>query len=51
MGELLLAIEENRQPSNNARDNLRSLALCFAAVQSADSGRAVSPADVRGLAI
>jgi predicted dehydrogenase len=43
MGELLKAIEENRQPLNNARDNLQSLALCFAAVHSADT---VSPVDV-----
>jgi predicted dehydrogenase len=49
MGELLSAIEENRQPSNNARDNLRSLALCFAAVKSADTGHAVSPDSIRSL--
>ena len=30
MAELLCAIEENREPINNARDNLRGLALCFA---------------------
>ncbi|MEZ5303482.1 MAG: Gfo/Idh/MocA family oxidoreductase [Verrucomicrobiales bacterium] len=41
MGELLCAIEEDRAPLNNARDNLRSLALCFAAVRSADSGEPV----------
>ncbi len=35
MGELLCAIEENRAPENNARDNLRGLALCFAAIESA----------------
>jgi predicted dehydrogenase len=43
MGELLCAIEEGRQPSNNARDNLVSLALCFAAAKSADSGRPQIP--------
>lgn len=32
MAELLCAIEEGREPSNNARDNLRSLELCFAAI-------------------
>ncbi|MGH9838896.1 MAG: Gfo/Idh/MocA family oxidoreductase, partial [Blastocatellia bacterium] len=37
MGELLSAIEEDRTPSNNARDNLRGLSLCFAAVASARS--------------
>ncbi|OPZ16096.1 MAG: Inositol 2-dehydrogenase [candidate division BRC1 bacterium ADurb.BinA364] len=47
MGELLCAIEENREPSNNARANLRSLALCFAAMQSADTGLAVKPGDAR----
>ena len=37
MGELLCAIEENRQPYNNARDNLRSLQLAQAAIQSANN--------------
>lgn len=39
MGELLCAIEQNRTPDNNAADNLRSMAICFAAVKSAESGR------------
>jgi len=47
MGELLCAIEENREPANSARDNLGSLALCFAAMASADSGRPVIPAEIR----
>lgn len=34
MAELLCAIEGQREPENNARDNLRSLELCFAAVAS-----------------
>jgi len=38
MGELLCAIEEGREPNNNARDNMRSLKLCFNAIQSADKG-------------
>lgn len=38
MGELLCAIEEDREPVHNASDNLRGLALCFAAVESADTG-------------
>ena len=46
MGELLCAIEQNREPSNSARGNLRSLALCYAAVKSADTGRAVTPSKV-----
>lgn len=38
MGELLCAIEADREPSNSARDNLDSLALCFAALAAADTG-------------
>jgi predicted dehydrogenase len=49
MGELLRAIEEDREPSNSARNNLRSLALCFAAVRAADTGRAQVPGRVRRL--
>lgn len=41
MGELLAAIEEDRLPLHNARENLRSLALSFAAIRSAEEGRAV----------
>ncbi len=43
MGELLCAIEENREPLHGARGNLDSLALCFAALASADSGQPVTP--------
>ena len=46
MGELLCSIEENRNPSNNARHNIGSLELCFAAMASADSGRPVVPGSV-----
>lgn len=49
MGELLCAIEENREPVNSARENLRSLALCFAAVKAADTGTAQTPGKVRRL--
>ena len=41
MGELLCAIEDDREPCHGARDNLRSLELCFAALKSADSGQPV----------
>ena len=41
MGELLCAIEEDREPENAAADNLKSLATCFAALESADEGRVV----------
>lgn len=37
MMELLSAIANKRMPENNARDNLKSLALCFAAMRSADT--------------
>ncbi len=51
MGELLRAIEEGRRPLNNARDNLNSLALCFAAVASADQGRPIVPGEIRSISI
>jgi predicted dehydrogenase len=38
MGELLCAIEENREPGNSAANNLKSLALVLAAMKSADDG-------------
>ncbi|MBE7500354.1 MAG: Gfo/Idh/MocA family oxidoreductase [Verrucomicrobiales bacterium] len=38
MGELLCAIEEKREPANSGDDNLRSLALCLAALRAADTG-------------
>jgi predicted dehydrogenase len=47
MGELLRAIEDNREPANSARDNLGSLALCFAAMASADSGMPKVPGEVK----
>lgn len=46
MAELLCAIEEEREPVNSARNNLRSLALCFAAVQSAERGEAITVASL-----
>lgn len=49
MAELLCAIEADRAPSHNARDNLQSLALCFAAVDSAVLGRPRDPAKVKRL--
>jgi predicted dehydrogenase len=47
MAELLCAIEEARQPYHCARHNLRSIALCFAAIQSADTGEPVVPGAIR----
>lgn len=49
MGELLCAIEEARTPLNNARENLRGLELCFAAIASANEKRPVRPGEVRRL--
>ena len=49
MGELLLAVEEERQPANNARDNLCSLALSFAAVESSLRHEPIVPGTVRAL--
>jgi predicted dehydrogenase len=49
MAELLCAIEEGREPMNSARDNLRSLALCFATIAAATDGSAKVPGEVRRL--
>ncbi len=43
MGELPWAIEEDREPENSAAGNLRSLAVCLAAMKSADTGAVVRP--------
>ncbi len=47
MAELLCAIEEDREPYNSARHNLRSLALCFAAIASAETHAPIVPGSVR----
>lgn len=49
MGELLCAIEEDREPSNGAAENLRSLAMAFAAVRSRMTGREVEIGAARRL--
>ncbi len=41
MGELLCAIEDERQPLNSARGNLLSLKLCQAALRSVHTGAPV----------
>ncbi|HCI90969.1 MAG TPA: gfo/Idh/MocA family oxidoreductase [Verrucomicrobiales bacterium] len=51
MGELLCAIEEDREPENSAKENLRSLELCFAAMTSADSGQPIKPGDILDITI
>lgn len=47
MAELLSAIAENREPENGARNNLESLKLCFAAIQSSHCRRRSKTADKR----
>jgi predicted dehydrogenase len=47
MGGLLCAIEEKREPENSARNNLKSLEICFAALDSADTGQPRIPGKVR----
>jgi predicted dehydrogenase len=49
MGELLCAIEQQRQPVNNARDNLCGLALCFAAIASLAEKKPKISGEVRQL--
>ncbi len=49
MGELLCAVEENRTPVNGAKDNLKSLELCFAALFSVKTGEPVKPGMVEKL--
>jgi hypothetical protein len=49
MAELFSAIEADREPSNNARDNLPSLALAFAAIDSSRTGVARHVGSVRKL--
>lgn len=47
MGELLCAIEQNREPNHSAANNLHSLELCFAAARSADTGQPVAVGTVQ----
>jgi predicted dehydrogenase len=49
MGELLTAIEQKREPITNPRNNLRGLAMCFAAVRSAESGKPETVGKVRSV--
>jgi predicted dehydrogenase len=49
MGELISAIEDDREPLNGARGNLASLALAFAAIASAHRCVPVKPGEVRRL--
>lgn len=49
MCELLSAIRENRPSQIDAADNLHSLGLCFAAIESARTGQPQTPDAVRRL--
>lgn len=49
MGALLSAVETGKPPLHNARDNLGSLALAFAAIASAHRGVPVVPGSVRSM--
>jgi predicted dehydrogenase len=48
MGELLLALEEGREPAISGRDNLQTMALVDAAYRSAQTHRAVSLSEITG---
>jgi predicted dehydrogenase len=50
MGALLQSIETGRPPIHNARQNLDSLALAFAAIASSRRGVPVAPGSVRSMA-
>jgi predicted dehydrogenase len=49
MGELLCSIEEKRDPSHSAQNNLSSLALTFAAIQSSREETEIQVGEVRHL--
>jgi predicted dehydrogenase len=51
MAELLCAIEQKREPINSARSSLKGLAICFAAVASAESGKPVEVGKARRVPI
>jgi predicted dehydrogenase len=44
MGELMSAIKHNTEPETSGADNLSTLGIIHAALESASSGRAVAPA-------
>jgi hypothetical protein len=45
MGALLAAIEDDAEPADGAAENLNSLAMAFAAMQSRRTGREVRIGD------
>ena len=50
MGALLSAVETGKPPLHNARDNLPSLALAFAAIASSRRGVPIVPGGIRSMA-
>lgn len=48
MGELLCAVEQDREPINGAAENLKSLAITFAAIKSAKEGVEIDVGKARG---
>ena len=51
MGALLVAIEDDTEPANGARENLQSLAMSFAAIESRKAGCRVDIGTVRRIEI
>src|SRR5436190_4151223 len=47
MGEMMRALTERREPQTSGRDNLNSIRIAYAAVESSRSGQAVEIAEVR----
>jgi len=41
MAEMMTALNENREPQTSGRDNLNSIRIAYAAVESSETGRAV----------
>jgi predicted dehydrogenase len=46
MGEMMRAIQEDREPQTSGQDNLESIKIAYGAVESAASGRAVDLAEI-----
>jgi predicted dehydrogenase len=46
MGELMQAVTEDREPATSGADNLSSIKIAYAAVESARTGRAVELAEI-----
>jgi len=51
MGALLVAIEDDLEPANGATENLRALALAFAAIASRQTGAVVDVGAVRRITV